>query len=436
MIQRNFSNQFIEELIEYFKRTTMADVCVMLKKLKFLCVLLSLLICSSLIVNAQETENTQPQDVPQPGQLYAISAVLMDGNTGRVLYEKNGYEQRANASTTKIMTCILALENANLEDVVTASDNAAAQPAVHLGMRSGQKFILKDLLYAMMLESFNDTAVAIAEHIGGSVENFAAMMNDKAKELGCENTHFVTPNGLDGEDAQGFHSTTAVDLARIMSYCIKESPKKDEFLEITQTPSHTFSDADGNGTYACSNHNAFLSMMDGALSGKTGFTGDAGYCYVGALEKDNKTFVVALLGCGWPNNKSYKWADTRVLMNYGLDNYEYRDVYEEAKLSAVPVLEGVPDQGMLCGDSSVELALGADQADRHINMLLRSDEKVRVECDIPDCLEAPVEEGAQVGEIRYYLNDEQIRSYPVVTSKNVDKMDFWWCLEQVIGRFF
>ena len=129
MIQRNFSNQFIEELIEYFKRTTMADVGVMLKKLKFLCVLLSLLICSSLIVNAQETENTQPQDVPQPGQLYAISAVLVDGNTGRVLYEKNGYEQRANASTTKIMTCILALENANLEDVVTASDNAAAQPA-------------------------------------------------------------------------------------------------------------------------------------------------------------------------------------------------------------------------------------------------------------------------------------------------------------------
>ncbi len=302
-------------------------------------------------------------------------------------------------------------------------------------MRSGQKFQLKDLLYAMMLESYNDTAVAIAEHIGGSVENFADMMNAKAEELGCENTHFVTPNGLDGEDDGGVHSTTAADLATIMSYCIRKSPKRDEFLEITRTPSYTFSDADGQGTYSCSNHNSFLNMMDGALSGKTGFTGDAGYCYVGALEKDNKTFVVALLGCGWPNNKNYKWSDTRALMNYGLENYEYRDVFEESTFDEVPVWDGVPNDGMINGESTVNLTLGEDEADQHITILLRADEQVQVDYDIPESLQAPVEQGTKVGEVSYYLNETKIRTYPVVTSKSVDKMDFIWCLRQVFNRF-
>ena len=102
---------------------------------------------------------------------------------------------------------------------------------------------------------------------------------------------------------QKVHSTTAADLARIMKYCITESPKKEEFLEVTRTASYSFSDLEGKSSYSCNNHNAFLSMMDGALSGKTGFTAKAGYCYVGALNRDGKTFIVALLACGWPNNK-------------------------------------------------------------------------------------------------------------------------------------
>ena len=152
--------------------------------------------------------------------LYARSAVLMDADNGRVLYEKNGYEHMPNASTTKIMTCILALEQGNLEDEVEVSSYAASMPQVHLGMNTEDRFRLKDLLYSLMLESHNDSAVAIAEHIGGTVEGFARKMNQKAKELGCKDTYFITPNGLDGQDENGIHGTTAEDLAKIMSYCI------------------------------------------------------------------------------------------------------------------------------------------------------------------------------------------------------------------------
>lgn len=141
-----------------------------------------LIICQIFPVKAADDEN-----------LYALSAVLMDGETGRVLYGKEAYKGRPNASTTKVMTCILALELAKGDDYVQVSGNAASQPQTRLGMREGQQFYLEDLLYSLMLKSHNDSAVAIAEHIGGSVEGFAEKMNEKAKELGCKDTHFVTP---------------------------------------------------------------------------------------------------------------------------------------------------------------------------------------------------------------------------------------------------
>ena len=233
-------------------------------------------------------------------QLYALSAVLMDGETGRVLYGKEAYKGRPNASTTKVMTCILALEMASGDDYVQVSRNAASQPQTHLGMREGQQFYLEDLLYSLMLKSHNDTAVAIAEHIGGSVEKFALLMNEKAKSLGCTDTHFVTPNGLDAEDEGGVHHTTARDLALIMRYAVKN----ETFLHIAQTRDYTFSEITGKRTFSVHNANAFLDMRDGVLAGKTGYTSQAGYCYVCAWEKEGKTFIVSLLGCGWPNHKN------------------------------------------------------------------------------------------------------------------------------------
>ena len=371
-------------------------------------------------------------DPPKESELYAKSAVLMDADSGRILYEKNGYEALANASTTKILTCIVAVENCDLDSQVTVSSYAASQPKVHLGMREGQTFILKDLLYGLMLESYNDCAVAIAEYIAGDVKGFAQMMNDKAKEIGCEDSYFITPNGLDGKDETSFHHTTAADLAKIMRYCIKISPKTAEFLEITRTSQHSFSDMDGTSTYCCNNHNAFLQMMDGALSGKTGFTGTAGYCYIGALEREGRTYIVALLACGWPNNKTYKWADTKKLMTYGIENYTKQSLLEivpdEAELEPIAVING---QSERIGQTAYAVPV-VSEYEGYDELLLAEGEEIYLKYELADSLHAPVKEGDYIGKISYMLGDEVLKECKVYVKNSVEQIDFSWCFKKVM----
>lgn len=392
----------------------------------------AVLILTALFPAAREARAQETRDEITASQLYAQSAVLMDADSGRILFAKNGQEERAMASTTKIMTCILALENGDLSEEITVSAEAASQPAVRLGMREGQRFRLNDLLYSLMLESHNDSAVAVAECVGGTVEGFAAMMNRKAMELGCSDTYFITPNGLDAEDETGKHYTTAADLARIMKYCIMDSEKKDAFLEITRTESYQFSDCDGSGSYSCSNHNSFLHMMEGALSGKTGFTADAGYCYVGALRRDDRTFIVALLACGWPNNKGYKWSDTRKLMDYALENYQYREFGTEEETVSVVVENGTA--GGFPGAGGVQI--GASAETELFRVLLKSGEEIDVEYDVPESVEAPVEKGQTLGTVVYSLNGGTLREYPLTADASVRKRDFSVCLSYIRDCFF
>ena len=365
------------------------------------------------------------EDKDEPKQLHAQSAVLMDADSGRVLYGKEENQIRPMASTKKIMTCILALEEMEKNQMVTISDYAAEQPKVHLGVQSQERYYLKDLLYSLMLESHNDSAVAIAEGIAGSVESFADRMNRKAKELGCNHTYFVTPNGLDDSDEEGTHSTTARDLAMIMRYCMMQSPMKEEFLEITQTRSYQFTDVDGKRNFTCTNHNAFLDMMEGALTGKTGFTADAGYCYVGGLRQNGKTFIVALLACGWPNHKSYKWEDTRALMEYGLNEYEYRNVWQEVSIPDVFVTNGVRKQSPF--ESNIQIEAHVDGKE-DIPVLLRDDEQVKVQTEVESSVEAPVVKGETLGIVRYILEGEEIASYDVIADESIEKRTFKWCM--------
>ena len=399
----------------------------------FFCAFFLMFSCAGQVQAEEEASRIKDTD------LYAASAVLMDADSGRVLYGKNEDSPMAMASTTKIMSCITVLEKGNLEDELQVSAYAASMPKVKLYIQKGETYQVKDLLYSLMLESHNDSAVALAEYIGKqylseelkekstadytveeskkAVAAFAALMNQKAEEIGCKDTYFVTPNGLDatetittedGEVIQKEHHTTAADLAKVMSYCIKQSEQKDTFLKITRTASYGFS-ANGRSFY-CNNHNAFLSMMEGALSGKTGFTNKAGYCYVGALERDGRTFVVALLACGWPNNKSYKWSDTKKLMQYGLDNYFYRSfleegtVFDEQQLKPVEVTGGQTD---ILGDVAyTQCAVeGKEQVSQYEGLLLREDEQIQVEYSQKEVLEAPVEQGAVVGKIYYVVDD-------------------------------
>lgn len=376
---------------------------------------------------------------PKQTELYAKSAVLLEADSGRVLYEKEGNIPMPMASTTKIMTLIVVLENADLNDTVTVTKNAAKQPKVHLGMREKQQFKLSDLCYSLMLESHNDSAVALAEHVGGSVEGFAKMMNAKARDIGCTNTYFITPNGLDAtitvDGKEKIHSTTATELAKIMRYCIQISPCREKFLKITRTPSYSFSDVAGKNSYSCNNHNAFLSMMEGALSGKTGFTGKAGYCYVGALERDGKTYIVALLACGWPNNKTYKWSDTRKLMEYGLDNYEYREIYEQKEdFEEIPVKHGcILEDGkpMIWKEAKIQPFMKEEK----LSMLLKAEEKVRIEYILDKEIKAPVKENDIVGKAEYYLGEEKIKVYNIYSRNEVVIFNLELCIKQILGKF-
>ncbi|MDE5825910.1 MAG: serine hydrolase, partial [Lachnospiraceae bacterium] len=337
---------------------------------------------------------------------------------------------------TKIMTLIVTLENASLDDTVEVSAYAASMPQVHLGMRSGEQYRLRDLVLSLMLESHNDSAVAIAEHVGGSVEQFAALMNRKAAEIGCENTYYITPNGLDAVQGEKFHSTTARDLALVMSYCVAKSPQKETFLEITRTPNHSFTDLSGTRSFSCVNHNAFLGMMTGALSGKTGFTNKAGYCYVGALRRDGKTFVVALLACGWPNHRTYKWSDTRTLMEYGLAHYNYRS-FDEVELPAearTDIIVSNGQSGRIGERMHVPVEIAADVTGVE-GLLMHEDEKVTITLHKVKELTAPVREGQTIGYITYAVGSQEWKRMRLVAAGGIKAVDLKWCIQKVVEKW-
>lgn len=344
-------------------------------------------------------------------KLHAMASLLMDGTNKRVLYEENGYERKAMASTTKIMTCIVALENAKLDEVVTVSSYAARMPDVQLNVNTGEQYYLKDLLYSLMLESHNDVAVAIAEHIGGTVEGFATMMNDKARSLECGDTNFVTPNGLDAEG----HYTTARDLAVIASYAIEN----EQFIAITNTSSHSFREITGKRSFNVSNKNRFLFMMDGAIGVKTGFTNQAGYCFVGAIKRPDRTLISVVLGCGWPPSKNLKWADTKELMTYGIANYKVKQIFRPMEIDPLVVKDGQ--------QRWENLTLEGD-----ISLLMRDDELIDIEYDIPELLQAPVAAGEVIGYARYYIDGNVYEELPICTSTDIAKIDFKYCAQKLL----
>lgn len=409
-----------------------------MKHIAAVIVVTAVLLFTQTYTSARGAEYKIPQTVDmtpvaeEPAELYALSAVLMDGESGRVLYEKDGERPLANASTTKVLTCIVALENSPGDDYVQVSQNAASQPEVKLGLQKGEQYYLEDLLYSLMLKSHNDTAVAIAEHCGGSVEGFARMLNRKAKQIGCKNTYFITPNGLDAEDENGKHHTTAKDLALIMRYAIKN----ETFLHIAQTRDYTFSEITGKRTFSVHNANAFLDMRDGVLAGKTGYTSQAGYGYVCAWEKEGKTFIVSLLGCGWPNHKTYKWSDTEKLLDFGDYNYEYETYWKEPQTGKILVTDGVEDGQDIGTKIYLRGKCSVTAYDREKEVLLKKGETVTCKIEIPQKVSAPVLKGEKLGRIAYYLDGKLIDFYPVYAEKSVEKISFKWYTEKVFHDFF
>ncbi len=394
------------------------------------------------------------------GELHAGAAVLMDADSGRILYGKEENAVLPMASTTKIMTCIIALEYGRMEDIVSVSSYAAAQPKVHLGMKPGQQFRVEDLLYSMMLESHNDSAVAIAEYVGNALSEKEAvepkesgawkteweksqalvwrcmeLMNAKAREIGCPMTFFVTPNGLDAtaktDQGEKIHATTAKELAKIMQYCLYQSTQREAFRSITGMPEYRFTDVDGKRSYACRNHNALLTMQEGAISGKTGFTGKAGYCYVGAVEKEGKHLIVALLACGWPNHKTWKWQDTAKLLKYGLTQYTYKSLAE------LSLPEGWDNPLLVKGLwDIVPVSVKREEiAGAMEGLLVRTDETLMVRCRREKTWQTPIKKGEVIGEICYLLDGKVMRKDRILAEGTVEEVDLWWCIRAVKDHF-
>ena len=335
--------------------------------------------------------------------IQAKGAVLIDFETGRVLWEKNSEQPLAMASTTKIMTAITAIEMGNLDDTVTVSQKAASAPPTKMKLVKGEKIKLRDLLYALMLQSSNDAAVAIAEHIGGTVEDFCKEMTEKAKSIGAKDTIFITPNGLDS----GEHHSTAKDMAKIARYALNN----ETFKEIISTRNITFKS--DKKSYSVINKNRLLSEFNGATGVKTGFTGKAGHCFVGSAKRGDLQLISTVLASGWGNKgKEQKWIDTKKILNYGFENYEYRTPFSEnQKMGAIPVKKS---------------------EDTEINLLLKEGLKVCIK-KVPKYLEAPVEKGQEVGRAEIYINDLLISEIPIISEKSAEKKTFYDYFKNILN---
>lgn len=352
----------------------------------------------------------------EQGDLIAKSAILMDKKTGRVLWEKNSELKMAMASTTKIMTCIVALEQGSFDQEVVVSHRAEIAPKVKLYIREGETFHLGDLLYALMLVSSNDVAIAIAEGVGGSVENFCDLMTEKAKEIGALNTSFKTPNGLDAPD----HFTTAYDLALITRYALEN----EKFMEIINTPVYSFFDCENEKSFSVNNKNAFLNLYDGANGVKTGYTGDAGYCFVGSVKQGEMELIAVVLASGWPPNKTFKWRDTIALMDFGYENFQYKDVKIDKKI--VAHLDGLK-YGKV---DEVEGSISC-----HLNLILRNDEEIHIIYHIYSFTQAPIYEDEVIGQANVYVNDSLYATYDIKATCTVEKIDYKYCWDYVLDQF-
>ena len=225
----------------------------------------------------------------------------------------------------------------------------------------------------------------------------------------------MTPNGLDAEG----HYTTAEELAKIACYAIQN----EKFIEITNTASHEFKELTKEKKMVVTNKNRFLYMMEGAIGVKTGFTNNAGYCFVGAIKRDDRTFVSVVLGSGWPPHKSYKWNDTTTLMNYGLNNYQkYNIMNKKVELPEIYVENGQ--------QSTVKIF-----TEGNLSLLLREDEAVKAEYCIPSLLTAPVVAGEEVGKLNFYIDNVLFTSFPIYTDGEVASMDLKFCINKVLDGF-
>ncbi len=329
---------------------------------------------------------------------FAISAqgyVLMDASSGRVLMEQNANQRRGMASTTKIMTAIIAIEKGNLDDVVTVSKSAAYVEGSSMWLKEGEKITLKSLVYGLMLNSGNDAATAIAEHIGGSVEGFAKLMNDKARELNLKDTSFTNPHGLDNEN----HYTTAYELGIITCYALNN----ETFNEVVNTKLKTIEGLENGLTRSLKNHNKMLTLYDCADGVKTGFTKKCGRCLVSSATENGLRLVAVTLKA--PDD----WNDHLSMFKFGFSKYKlHKALNKDSYIKTVSVRSGTSD--------TVQTYI-----DRSLSVAIKDNESPQIIYDIPETIDAPVVIGEKIGTVSLKVSGKEYLKADVLAKTGVAK---------------
>ena len=346
--------------------------------------------------------------------------VIFDRNSKSAIYGKDENKQTAMASTTKIMTATVVLETCkDLNEVVTISAKAAGTGGSTLGINTGDKITVNDLLYGLLLRSGNDTAVALAEYVGGSVQNFATLMNNKAKEIGLENTNFVTPHGLDDPN----HYTTAFELAYLTDYALKN----EKFSNIVKTKYATIS-INGVSREIKNTNELLLSDVQGVYGVKTGFTNNAGRCLVTAVKRNNMDLIVVVLGADTRKDRA---KDSIKLINYAFKEYKLVNVegfvknefekWNEINKNRIYVNKG---------RNNVELEIGQLEVKNIV-----TNKNLSVEINSLNYLEAPVEKGRKLGTVIVKNGEEIIDEVDIITSKRVERkniLDYFYIFAKLL----
>lgn len=344
------------------------------------------------------------------------SAIVFDRTTGSILYGKNENEKRKMASTTKIMTAIIVIENANLSDTVTISAKSAGTGGSRLGLHTNDKISVQDLLYGLMLCSGNDSAVALAEYVGGDIEGFANLMNKKSNSLGLTSTHFVTPHGLDNDS----HYTTAYELSIITDYALKN----ETFRKYVSTKNCTIL-INGNPK-TISNTNELLGNLDGVYGVKTGFTNGANRCLVTSVKRNNMDLICVVLGA---DTKKDRTRDSIQLIEYVFNNFKMINIKEKI-LSEF-------ENWKICNSSSFHISKGVSN---NLELYLKNlpfdffpvncnqEEDISIYIYCKTSLEAPLLADTAIGYLTISLNDKNILSLDIYNKNAISKKeytDFW-----------
>ncbi len=359
-----------------------------------------------------------------PGPVQAVemdlagkSAFLMDVNTGTVLYESNAHEKLAPASVTKVMTMLLIMEAVDsgkiaMTDMVTASETASAKGGSQIYLKAGETMSVRDMLKAIAVSSANDCACAMAEHLAGSEQAFVSLMNERAKELGMEDTSFVNCTGLDdGPDADQ-HRTSAHDIAVMSRELLKNHPGIKEFTTI-------WMDTLRNGTFGLSNTNKLVRFYPGATGLKTGFTSGAGYCLSASAERDGLGLIAVVMGADTSANRN---AACKSLLDYGFANYA---------IITPELTEAEPVKVNLGKAESVSAVLGAGGS-----LLVEKGLKgsVTMEMTMFGSVDAPVEQGQQLGTLTVKAGESVLKEIPLLAEESVPRLTFWELAGKVLRK--